>query len=454
MLRHVVLKEILGVRFAVWMVAIALLLVFAMMGLLASPAHADTTFIVNSTADLADIDIADDLCDADAASGQLCTLRAAIQQANATTGADTIHFNIPTSDSHCDATTKICIISPDSRLPDITEQLTIDGYSQPDAHANSKAVGNDARLLIELNGANAGVANGLELDASNSVVRGLVIHDFDFTGISVEGDGNRIEGNFVGTDPSGTIDLGNNEFGVEIDSGTTNTIGGTSPEARNLISGNDFIGVFLSARSASSEVLGNYIGTTKDGKGGLGNTDSGVAIQGSASNTIGDGTAGGANTIAFNGADGLVIFNFLAPNDANGNRVLSNSIFSNGELGIDLSDDGRTANDKGDPDSGPNNLQNFPIITSAKSSSTKTTIVGKLNSTPGTSFKVQFFSNPTGNEGKKFIGQKSVTTNSLGNVSFTKEVDRVAVGKTITATATSAGGDTSEFSAPRTVVDS
>jgi hypothetical protein len=124
MLRSTLSKVMWGGTATLLWVGLALLVALAMVGLLAPPAHADTTFIVNSTADLADINIADDLCDADAASGQLCTLRAAIQQANATTGADTIHFNIPTSDSHCDATTKICIISPDSRLPDITEQLT------------------------------------------------------------------------------------------------------------------------------------------------------------------------------------------------------------------------------------------------------------------------------------------------------------------------------------------
>ena len=115
----------------------------------------------------------------------------------------------------------------------------------------------------------------------------------------------------------------------------------------------------------------------------------------------------------------------------------------------------QTPNDPGDADTGANNGQNFPVITSAKNSLT-TTVRGKLNSTPGKSFTVQFFSNPSGaDEGRVFIGQKSVTTGSLGNASFTfKSASKVAKGRTITATATDPAGNTSEFSAPKTVASS
>jgi len=141
--------------------------------------------------------------------------------------------------------------------------------------------------------------------------------------------------------------------------------------------------------------------------------------------------------------------------DATGNRILSNSIFSNAGLGIDLNDDGPTANDPGDKDTGPNNLQNKPALSSAKKSATGTTTGrGTLNSTPGKTFNVQFFSDPSGtDEGKTLLGSMSVTTNGTGNVSFTFSTKKtIRLGQNITATATGPGGNTSEFSAPRKVV--
>ena len=140
-----------------------------------------------------------------------------------------------------------------------------------------------------------------------------------------------------------------------------------------------------------------------------------------------------------------------------GNRILSNSIFSNVELGIDLlagGNRGPTANDTGDIDTGPNGLQNKPVLSSAKKvTRTKTVIEGGLNSTPSKTFAVQFFSNPTGtSEGKKLLGQKSVTTDAGGDVSFSFSTKKkVSLGQAIMATATGAEG-TSEFSAPKQVV--
>ena len=109
-------------------------------------------------------------------------------------------------------------------------------------------------------------------------------------------------------------------------------------------------------------------------------------------------------------------------------------------------------------DSGPNGLQNKPLITSAKTSSTKTTVTGKLQSRPNSGFTIEFFSNPSANEGKKYFGEKSiVNTDASGNATFTFSTStRVPVGQTLTATARSvnldaSNGDTSEFSAPKTV---
>ena len=193
-------------------------------------------------------------------------------------------------------------------------------------------------------------------------------------------------------------------------------VGGTSPETRNLISGNDGRGVTIFGFGISNnKIQGNLIGTDKAGTGNLGNGGSGVAILAGANTTL------AANTIAFNGTisgdDGVAVF---GDDTSTGNRILSNSIFSNVGFGIDLigpEEDGLTnvsnANDPGDTDVGPNNLQNRPVLTSAKTSGTKLTIVGNLNSTPNRTFTVQFFSNPSdGDEGKTFRAQRSVTTNT------------------------------------------
>jgi hypothetical protein len=276
-----------------------------------------------------------------------------------------------------------------------------------------------------------------------------VINRFDGDGMSVVG-ATEAEGNFIGTDPTGTIDFGNGLDGVRVPAGASdNTIGGTSPAARNLISGNDLEGVEVSGRSRNTNVEGNLISTQKDGVSRLGNSDDGVdIIFGATNNTVGGTTSASANTIAFNGANGVDVFD----SETNGNRILHNSVFTNGGLGIDLNRDGVTANDSGDGDAGPNGVQNFPIITSAKTASGKTTIKARLNNSADALFTAELFSNPSGNEGKKFIGQKSVSTDGSGKATFVFSPKKaVAVGKTITATANDATGNTSEFSAPMKV---
>jgi len=505
------------------LMAVAVLLAACLM-MAAQPAHAATTFTVNDTRDSPDASsTAGGTCDIDVFNpGNQCTLRAAIQQANATSGADTINFNIPF--------TGVQTIHVNSggfgALPAITEQVTIDGYTQPLAHPNTLAVGDDAVLKIELDGTNTTGESGLEiLTADSSVIKGLVINRFS-EGISISGDSvaNRIEGNFIGTDPTGTLDRGNKFNGVnvtrgasenvvggttagarnlisgnscnavfvngannnkiqgnyvgtdktgtktlangddfvcsavEINDASGNTVGGTTAGARNVISGNAAEGVLIVGGSQDDEVLGNRIGTTAGGTGPLGNGDAGVLIQDS-HNSVGDGTAAGSNTIAFNGTDGVQVRGNLS----SGNKISRNSIFSNAGLGIDLVGGvedaaGRTANDAGDVDAGPNGLQNKPVISSAKTVSGKTTIKGTLKSPPfeDLGYTIEFFSNPSGDEGKKFIGQKSVASNSSGTATFTfSPASAVTVGQTITATATVLrASETSEFSAPRTVASS
>ena len=417
----------------------------------AGPARAATTFTVNIALDKSDANFSDGRCDVDpSALGNQCTLRAAIEQADESAGVDAIHFDIPGGSG-------VRTIRPTSQLPDITEAVTIDGYTQPGTKKNTKAVGTDAVLLVELSGQDAAPFTiGLVVRASNVVVRGLVINDFNTgvgggTGIFTEGANTRIEGNFIGTDPSGTLARFNGGDGVSV-SGLNATVGGATPEARNLISGSGDNGVTLTSFDPDAKVQGNLIGTKKDGASPLGN-GTGLHVSG-LNNTIGGTAPGEVNTIAFNGSDGIRI---QAP--GTGNRILGNSIFSNRRLGINLfggteNAAGVTANDPKDPDTGANNLQNFPRLTSVTTASGKITIEGNLNSTPEKTFVLQFFSNPPGGEeGKTFIGKKSVTTNTNGNARFTFSFAKtVPAGKTVTATATGPGGNTSEFSAPRTVV--
>ncbi len=422
------------------------LLLFGLQG--AKPAHAATTFTVNSTADTADT-TPDGTCDT-------CTLREAIQEANFVSGTDTINFAIPGAGPHT--------IFPTSELPPITGAVTINGYSESldegttPASVNTATDGTiNAVLKIVLSGVLAGPVSGLNVDAPNVVVRGLVVNNWNNYGIDISnaGSGTRIVGNFIGTDAGGTSDQGNRIHGVRLESPSGVTIGGTTLEARNLISGNGDAttagaGVEISALTgpaADNKVQGNLIGTDKNGTGDLGNTSWGVVVFGP-NNSVGGTDSGAANTIAFNDWDGVVVLF----NPFTGNRILSNSIFSNGELGIDLNGDGVTANDRTDPDTGPNRLQNFPRLTSATTASGTTTIKGTLNSRPRKTFTIQFFSNsaadPSGNgEGETFLGQKSVKTNDKGNRSFTFPAVLPPGEGMVTATATNnATGDTSEFS--------
>jgi CSLREA domain-containing protein len=422
--------------------------------LVAKPARAET-FTVNSTGDGGDA-APRGVCNTTpfpVGTEPECTLRAAIDEANDETnnpGEDTINFDIGGSG--------VKTIAPASGLPTITDPVTINGYTErpcstnpaPCSKPNTDLVGTNAVLRVQLNGANAGSSMGLHIAAPNSVVKGLAINRFGGAGIEVDGAENvRIEGNFIGTNPAGTQDLGNAGAGV-LTSGSATTVGGTSRAARNIISGNGANGFATS--DLDSRVLGNLVGTDRTGTEPLGNGGNGVRCY--SNGTIGGTTAASANVIAFNAEDGVAVSHPIV-SDIDGNTIRRNSIFSNGEQGIDLGDDGRTPNDgAGDADDGPNTLQNFPLLASARTVGDTTTIKARLTSRPGRVFVVRFFSNPPNtDEGKTFMGQKSVATDAGGDTgpfSFTPQL-RVPAGRSISATATDPDANTSEFSVPRAV---
>jgi hypothetical protein len=328
------------------------------------------------------------------------------------------------------------------------------------------------------------------------------------TGIVVDdATGNIIWGNFVGTDASGTFAIPNSNAGVTIGGpGGGNTVGGADPSARNVISGNGSYGVYVvGTLSDGNLVQGNYIGTNASGSAAIandvgvflhidgdettganvirnnlisGNTDRGilvnqvdqiiegnrVGVQADGVSPLGNGGegiyvnlrsgvggtgAGQANTIGFNGGAGI----WLPIASETGATFRGNSIYSNGQLAIDLggSPGGVTLNDAGDGDAGANDLQNFPVLTSVSEGAGMTQIAGTLNSTPNATFTLDFYANsacdPSGyGEGETYIGSASVTTDGGGNAGFSETFTFALAGRAVTATATNPGGSTSEFS--------
>ncbi len=216
------------------------------------------------------------------------SLREAIALANSHPGLDQIEFNIPSPGPHT--------IQPSTALPPITDPVTIDGYTQPGAEPATYSI--PATLLIELDGTYvSGI--GLEIASSGSCLRGLVINRFGDVGVGITCQGgNTIEGNYIGTDVTGTIDRGNLDDGIRIWDAPNNRIGGTTPAARNVISGNGDNGVeIILPGSTGNMVQGNYIGTDATGTAALGNGGNGVLMcEGTSSNTIGPG-----NVISDNG---------------------------------------------------------------------------------------------------------------------------------------------------------
>jgi hypothetical protein len=253
--------------------------------------------------------------------------------------------------------------------------------------------------------------------------------------------GNSVLGNLIGTNSTGTTALPNS-IGVVIDSASNNRIGGSTVADRNTISGNSILGINIIGTATGNSVVGNLIGTQSNGTGALGNASSGIGINASG-NAIGGTAAGLANIIANNGVNGVTI------SSGTGNSIQNNSIFANAGLGIDLGNDGITANDAGDADIGANNLQNTPVLTTASVSGGSVTVAGTYNSIPSTTFTLQIFANnPPGTQGQTLIASIPVTTDAAGNAAFNQTFPAaVTAGQLITATATDAAGNTSEFSA-------
>jgi len=288
---------------------------------------------------------------------------------------------------------------------------------------------------------------------------GNVISGNKSLGISLNSDSgnNVIQGNFIGTNAGGTAALPNGDLvlkqggGVALTASNNNLIGGTNAGARNVISGNANYGLLLNAGNGNV-VQGNFIGVDVNGA-ALGNTARGIQVLNSSHDcTIGGTAAGAGNVIAFNGGPGVTVYEPSAASHVYNIAIEGNAFYANGGgLGIDLEDNGVTANDVGDADSGPNNYQNFPLLTSAISNGGATMVNGTLNSESNKQYRIEFFASPqcsaTGyGEGQVYLGSSIVTTNGNdANFSVSLPVT-VQPGNVITATATDSAGNTSEFS--------
>jgi hypothetical protein len=477
------------------------------------------------------------------------SLRQAITDSNSSPGPNVIAFSIPGNG--------VQSITPLTPLPDITNTVSINGYSQPGSQPNSMAGGNNAVLLVRLDGVNlSAFPNGLRFNgANNCSVRGLIIVRFytgiqlyassgctiagnwlglDFDSVSRGGSGtgidvtcavfnrstanllggstpadrnvvagfhtgisffpasadhNAVQGNFIGTDATGTLPRGQVFEGIHVQAATNITIGGFSAGVRNLISANgtgisllgstgdliqgNYIGTDVSGRYAlgnsgdgidaqgcslvtiggngagnlvvnnmgygisflganTNYIYGNWIGTS--GTWAMGNGKEGIYLQGSSANTIGGPATNAANVIEFNGAAGVNIYS------GNSNNISANSIYDNAGPGIQLG-------------SGANQSQTAPLLFYATNIYGIIQAQGTLASQPGATFRLEFFASPAWdptatNEGRVYLGATNVLTDPSGNADFiasapasTSSLDTV-----LTATATDAVGNTSQFS--------
>ena len=362
------------------------------------------------------------------------SLRQAITSANGTAAIDTIEFDIPGSG--------VKTIAPLTVLPTITQPLIIDGTTQTGWSVGNLVIEIDGSNLSGTTARGLSF-NSIPTSAAQSFVRGLIINRFLGAGIYIEtasnitiegcilgtdattvedrgnargidlnaggileniiiggntaaerniisgnslgintsgGDNIVITGNYIGTNKTGTIALPNSS-GIQMLSSFC-TIGGATAAEGNVISGNTNVGIILS--NSQNTVSNNFIGTAADGITPLGNGSSGMRLINAFNSSTGGRHLISNNIIANNSRQGISFFPSFIPTI--GNNISTNSIYNNGvvflpqNLGIDLDNDFITPNDAGDADSGTNNLQNFPVLTSATVATTTTNILGTLNS--------------------------------------------------------------------------
>lgn len=426
------------------------------------------------------------------------SLAQAIFDSNSHAGQDTIVFNIPGSGVHL-------IDLSQGSLPQITDSVILDGYTQPGAHPNTSSIGNNAVILIQLDGGSVKRdGGGLVISGSNCLVRGLAITRFQYDpasdpllrtlgGFGIQllsgGSGNVIQGNFIGLNPDGITPMAN-YVGVQVDA-PQSMIGGTEPAARNVISGN---GTGARILGAATSVVGNYIGTDATGMRVAGNV-LGVAVG--TNDVVVGGPVGGAGNLISGNADGIYLgvslgYHVISAGDRaviQGNLIGTKAdgvgALGNSSAGIHLFRSSDCTIGGLEPGAGnviafnpqgvvvissgnsvlsnsiyanqsrgivlareeSNNGQRFPVLTSESISNGTATIGGTLQSTPNTQFLVQLFADSQSLTTSKqtYLGSTNVMTDNNGNGTFMVNFPWSDTNVVFNATATDPDGNTSEF---------
>ncbi len=310
---------------------------------------------VNSVSDAPDANPGDGLC---ATAAAVCSLRAAITEANLHPGPDTILFSIPGGG--------VQTIKLGSTLPIITDTtggVTIDGYSQPGASPNTDPVVDNARLMIQLTSAPNPNLDAIFVSSANNVIRGLSMYNFrrSISFQTTSAHDNSVIGSFIGTNAAGTyfspaFVSGGNGINVTLGASYT-TVGGTDPASRNVITGNSSNGFSTyNEQTDHNVVYGNLIGLAPNGQSirtcstqCYGQVSHGVDINnGSSYNVIGGTGPGQRNVISNNRGEGIefshgsttdsnqAIGNYIGT-DVTGNAGAANK-FGNGLNGVHLQD--------------------------------------------------------------------------------------------------------------------
>lgn len=241
------------------------------------------------------------VCDANPMNAN-CSLRGALTAADANAGSHIIQFDLSTSDPGYIASTAHWRFAPATNYPFVTNDLVIDGYSQAGSAANTNTPdqgGSNAVLRIEIRGPGASSQlTGLQVtnSAAALTLRGIAISGFQANLALDTFATHHIEGCFIGTDITGMLagDTSNGS-GFGIRSSGPSVIGGVTPAARNVISGNPYLGI-SNSNGAALTVQGNLIGTNATGTAALPGQDYGVFLD----NLGGGGIIGGASAQARN----------------------------------------------------------------------------------------------------------------------------------------------------------
>lgn len=327
-----------------------LLLVIFTIGLTQpSEVHADSIYTVNVTSDGNDSNHGDDICDD--GNGD-CSLRAAIQEANAHAGSDVINFAITgTPDFGADGYR----IELASELPGITETLTIDGSTQLGYIANTAANPQplNGHIVIEIDAGQTNDATSLRfVGAENSILRGISIGGSRWGVTFNDSEDAVVEGSYLGIRADGSAFSGINTANsvLNVSGGSNNAhIGGTLPSQRNAM-GNAEYGLFISdflhdnttAPTSGVVVQGNFFGIRPDGVTAAAFSADSIGIIGSSQNQIG-GTSLAARNIIGNSRSGITIGS-SPDNDANDNVIQGNyiGVLADGTTAAVLSNEGVT----------------------------------------------------------------------------------------------------------------